>query len=362
MTDSPDDIPAFATLAADPEIAPLLGFDPVTRKVQRPDGWTADLQRELIARLAATGTLQQAVWQMGKHATGAEALYKAPAAASFRAAWDAAVAIGRRRQGLDRGPPHPGPVPGITRRSRSGGPASMVTAADEPDDEEDTTALRIELIERLVAKFQRKVGQEREARLTGEIVAADFYLRQITALEVAFDLMIDGHGDKGWTMLMEARRGERNMLEIADTYMARVLDQARRDHWAAMAEPDRPLLWPERYCLGDPQPVDVRTEPLENVGGASRPAAGYRPSTTGAMIDPAEQRRIYDEQHRRRRGSPGRLGGGVAGRGGGMAKQASRSSRACRGACCKAQQKEEEMTKPPREHRAQRRRRVASPE
>jgi hypothetical protein len=41
-------------------------------------------------------------------------------------------------------------------------------------------------------------------------------------------------------MLMEARRGTRNMLEIADTYMARVLDQARRDQWAAMAEPGRP--------------------------------------------------------------------------------------------------------------------------
>ena len=70
--------------------------------------------------------------------------------------------------------------------------------------------------------------------MNGEVVAADFYLRQITALEVAFDLMIEGHGDSGWTMLMEARRGTRNMLEIADTYMARVLDQARRDHWAAM--------------------------------------------------------------------------------------------------------------------------------
>jgi hypothetical protein len=305
MTDSPptapaansDDIPDFATLAADPEIAPLLGFEPVFRQVKRPNGWTDDLQRELIARIAATGTLQQAVWQMGKHATGAEALYRVPSAISFRAAWDEAVAIGRRRQGLDCGPPHLGPVPGITRRGRSGGPASMVTPP-EPDEDSDDTALKLELIERLIAKYQRKVGQEREARLAGEVVEADFTLRQITCLEVAFDLMIEGHGDKPWTMLMEVRRGTRNMLEIADTYMARVLDQARRDQWAAMAEPERPEPWPERYLLGDASKVDARLEPLENAGKASRPAASYA-LNDWCQLDPDEQRRIYDEQHRR---------------------------------------------------------------
>src|SRR4051812_43155138 len=114
-----DDIPSFETLAADPEIAALLDFEPVARKVKRPDGWTPELQRELIARIAFTGTLQEAVWQMGKHATGAEALYKAPNADSFRASWDAAIAIGRRRNGLDSQPPFIGAVPGITRRSRN---------------------------------------------------------------------------------------------------------------------------------------------------------------------------------------------------------------------------------------------------
>jgi hypothetical protein len=122
--------PTFAELAADPEIAALLNFEPVARKVKRPDGWTPELQRELLARIASTGTLQSAVWQMGKHATGAEALYKAPAADSFRAAWDAAIAIGRRRNGLDSRPPFVGEVPGITRRTsspdRGGGPAELV--------------------------------------------------------------------------------------------------------------------------------------------------------------------------------------------------------------------------------------------
>jgi hypothetical protein len=118
-THDPNDIPDFTDLAADPEIAPLLDFEPVVRKIKRPDGWTDELQRELIARLAATGNLQRAVWQMGKHATGAEALYKTPSADSFRTAWDAAIALGRRRSGLDCRAPFQGEVPGITRRTNS---------------------------------------------------------------------------------------------------------------------------------------------------------------------------------------------------------------------------------------------------
>src|SRR5215203_4537037 len=123
QSDSEAAIPDFASLAADPEIAPLLRFEPVVRKVKRPDGWTPELQRELIARIAATGTLQAAVWQMGKHATGAEALYKVHSANSFRMSWDAAIIIGRRRNGLDSAAPFAGAVPGIARRGQSSSPA-----------------------------------------------------------------------------------------------------------------------------------------------------------------------------------------------------------------------------------------------
>ena len=126
-----DTIPTFAELAADPEIAPLLEFEPVPRKVKRPDGWTPELQRELIARIAATGTLQEAVRQMGKHATGAEALYKTPHADSFRIAWDAALALGRRRDQLDSAPPYAGEVPGIQRR-RNANPAGPLDANGQP--------------------------------------------------------------------------------------------------------------------------------------------------------------------------------------------------------------------------------------
>jgi len=263
---SPADIPDFADLAADPEIAPLLRFDPVVRKIRRPDGWTPELQRELIARLAATGTIQAAVWQMGKHATGAEALYKTPSADSFRASWDAAVIIGRRRNGLDSQPPYAGPVPGITRRhsspERGGGPSrtrsGMVEGPDdEPDMDDDQ---KLNLIEGLFYKWLSKVEQEREARLAGEVVAADFYLRQVTFFEVAFDLMTEGFGQDGWQVLSELRRGGHHLTQIAATPMSQMLDAKRRELWAAMKQPNRPEYPPARYLLSK---LNYSLEPLE---------------------------------------------------------------------------------------------------
>jgi hypothetical protein len=183
-------IPDFATLAADPEIAPLLGFEPVVRKVKRPDGWTPELQRELIARIAATGTVQQAVWQMGKHATGAEALYKTPSAEAFRKCWDAAIIIGRRRNGLDSQPPFIGNVPGITRRSSSRSrpeagplPGQMLNEHGEWEDEESL----------------RRRGEEAKDSISRKLLnCRRLYLREISsspgkraAFEILTELPID---------------------------------------------------------------------------------------------------------------------------------------------------------------------------
>jgi hypothetical protein len=157
-----DEIPSFEELAADPEIAALLDFEPVPRKVKRPDGWTPELQRELIARIAATGTLQAAVWQMGKHATGAEGLYKTPGADSFRASWDRALAIGRRRNGLDSQPPYVGEVPGITRRKskteQPSGPrhdGQALNEYGEPEDEDSLARRAEEAKDSIAAKLLR---------------------------------------------------------------------------------------------------------------------------------------------------------------------------------------------------------------
>jgi hypothetical protein len=82
----------------DPEIAALLDFEPVPRKVVVPGGWTPDAQREFIARLAVHGSAGKACNEMDRHRTGVTKLYYSPNGASFRAAWDAAVELATRRR------------------------------------------------------------------------------------------------------------------------------------------------------------------------------------------------------------------------------------------------------------------------
>lgn len=298
MSDSnpsqPAEIPTFVELAADPEIAPLLGFEPVVRKVKRPDGWTPELQRELIARIAATGTLQSAVWQMGKHATGAEALYKTPGADSFRQSWDAAIIIGRRRNGLDRGPPFTGAVPGITRRSGRG-------HEPEPQPEPDPGMNEDELWEacvRVAAKFLKKVAAERRARLAGEITAADFFLRQITALEVTFDLAAHSCGMSAWEAINQVRLAGETVYTIAETEFSQWLDRARRKMWADEAAPERPQ-YPPRHYLAEAMSSEgdrVMTEPLHNgTGACTTPARGYT-KEEWAALPKDEQRAALQRQ------------------------------------------------------------------
>lgn len=115
MSDSSHSIPTFAALAADPEIAPLLDFTPARRKVERPDGWTADRQRELIARIADTGSPGEACDAMDKNLSGAKHLYRSDGAESFRQAWKAAIALAtaRKRAARDSRQRFAGEVPGI---------------------------------------------------------------------------------------------------------------------------------------------------------------------------------------------------------------------------------------------------------
>jgi hypothetical protein len=151
------EIPDFASLAADPEIAALLDFEPVPRKIEVPDGWGPDKQREVIARLCVHGSPNRACDEMGMHRTGLTKLYKSPKSKSFRAAWDEAVALAKRRRKareaalfvapgttpptLDgrrklRPPEQTGPLPGQVRNEHGEweDEASMLARAGEAKD------------------------------------------------------------------------------------------------------------------------------------------------------------------------------------------------------------------------------------
>nr|WP_298928871.1 hypothetical protein [uncultured Erythrobacter sp.] len=76
---------------------PLLSFTPVPHTAPRRNSITANLQRDFIAHLAATGIVTAAARHIGK---SMEALYKLrqrPGAEGFRAAWDAAIDRGVSR-------------------------------------------------------------------------------------------------------------------------------------------------------------------------------------------------------------------------------------------------------------------------
>jgi len=91
-------IPTFEELAADPEIAPLLAFEPVPRRIEVEGGWSPEKQREFIARLAVHGSKNKACLEMGMHTTGMTKVQNSPGSKGFRAAWEGAVALARKRR------------------------------------------------------------------------------------------------------------------------------------------------------------------------------------------------------------------------------------------------------------------------
>ena len=105
------------------------------------------------------------------------------------------------------------------------------------------------MIASLFYKWLGKVEQEREARLAGEVVAADFYLRQTTFVEITFDLMCSEFAQDAWAVMSGLRRGGEHITQIAATPMSMILDEKRRELWARMAEPERPEYPPARYLV-----------------------------------------------------------------------------------------------------------------
>ena len=167
MTDSP--LPSFAELATDPEIAPLLNFTPVARKARRPNGWTPDLQREFIALLAWFGIPSLAAKTLDKNLSGIAAIYKLPGADTFRASWDAAVALGVRRNRKARVLLDTGPIPGIGPRGahaarpgeerdirgKTAAPGQIINERGEWEDEESLRRRNEEAKDSVATKLLR---------------------------------------------------------------------------------------------------------------------------------------------------------------------------------------------------------------
>lgn len=269
--------PSFAELAADPEIAALLHFTPVPRSHAKANGWTADMQRMFIAWLAYYGSPTNACDELGKARSGIDKVYKSPEADEFRPAWDRAVALAEKRR-VEQLAQRKGGAGAIRApamsRSRKPDPVP------EPDEEEMSEERKWEVMHSIGLKFMRKVGAERQARLNGEIVAADFYLRQITFIEVLLEMSSKAFGWDVRAVLSDLRRGERHVTEIVNTELTDWMDRSRRAWWAEEGEPERP-----------PHP-DVRfLEPRRDSDGAF--ATAIDQGNTGACAQPA---RGYDEE------------------------------------------------------------------
>jgi hypothetical protein len=267
----------------------LLIFEPVPRRY-RVNGWDAEAQRAFIALLATTGSKRQAAMAIGRNAYGVDQLLKSANGGSFKTAFDRAMAIAKQNGAMKIAS---GIADAAARNAQLGTPPSRLRG-HEPDDEasEMPQDEKLGLLENIFLKLLRKVEAEREARLAGEVVAADFYLRQVTFIEVALDMMSEGLGFDAWSMLGELRRGGHGILQIAETPMSRTLDTQRRALWKVMADPDRPEYPPEDYLEHG---ADHSLEPLEYMrGGEDREREEQRDRYAAQHAEEAEAQAVWE--------------------------------------------------------------------
>jgi hypothetical protein len=277
----------------------LLDFAPVPRRQKRANGWDEEAQRAFIAALSLTGSQRAAARAVGLAAFGVKQLLDTPGSEEFAAAVDEAHAIAadERSRRLAEGvraiaaeqsawrPPDPPWAGAATRAGRSGparalassGPARLA-AAHEMSQEERRAAID-RIMEGLIDPYLLRLSMEREARLAGQIVAADFYLRQVTFMEVLLDMV---SGD-GFRVLRDFRRDGFDLTQIAQTPVSRLLGAARREYWEAIGEPVGPE-HPPRDRLEEHD--GYSTEPLEFIWGGP---PEYR----------EEQERALEERHAR---------------------------------------------------------------
>lgn len=212
------------------QLPPIRSFTPVGRRY-RHDGWTAERQRAFIHALAETGSVTHAAARINMAKEGAYQLRLAPDAASFRAAWAAALdygvqyladlAIDRARDGMPVPIFHNGEQVGEKRQYDNrllqfvlrhhmpdrygaqigGGTRSKATiereaaencpscrAAREAREEAKSADTDDRWLDDLFRRYMLKAKQEFQERRAGRWYAADFYLRQLTHIELALDM------------------------------------------------------------------------------------------------------------------------------------------------------------------------------
>jgi hypothetical protein len=94
-----DPMPSIEQLAADPEIAALLEFEPAPVE-PRPNGWDPQAQRALVALIAMTGSKGRAAGAIGRKTGGLKRIFDRDSGAAFKHAVDAALDLYRRRHGI----------------------------------------------------------------------------------------------------------------------------------------------------------------------------------------------------------------------------------------------------------------------
>jgi hypothetical protein len=218
---------------ADPEIEALLDFTPVQRKCVRHDGWPPEIQRGFVAALVETGSPWRAAQRVRRTESGAYKVRTSAGAEEFAAAWDAALALYHRRN----------PKPVRTGRPSRGERLAMTTAAPGPvfDDPEAEQAFKEEVFGSILRKYALKLVAEREARLDGRIVEADFLVRQLTYIEVMLDLGSQGMAAHDLIQVFGSLTPpDMATVNASATPMSLFLDSCRRDIWREKGEPDRP--------------------------------------------------------------------------------------------------------------------------
>jgi len=266
-----------------PTDRPIPDFTPVPRRY-RHDGWTAERQRAFIAALAETGSVTHAAHRVNMAKEGAYQMRLKPGADSFRAAWAAAldhgvqsladIAIDRARDGvpvpifhkgeqvgerrwyndrllmfvlkhhmpnrygadLPRGTRHPDTV------AREAAENCPVCKAVDAVKSHEAKSGHDKIAADIFKRYEAKVRSERHYRLTGQIVAADFALRQLTHIELILDCagktmqMIDL-----WTQLPRTSPMA-SQVQLEASPISAELDRIRRKVWDAAGEPPRPAL------------------------------------------------------------------------------------------------------------------------